>query len=113
LGFFGLPKNRLTLVDSLLADLLQDVRILCVYKCGSSIMESPRVAMLQFYKSEKSYFTESVGKLKEAATKKADESILIQIANKDLVLKVEYHKQCYEKYMCKRFPQLVFHRPKL
>jgi hypothetical protein len=26
---------------------------------------------------------------------------------------VEYHKQCYEKYMCKRFPQLVFHRPKL
>jgi hypothetical protein len=51
------------------------------------------------------------GKLKEAATKKADESILIQIA--DLALKVKYHKQCYEKYMCKRFPQLVFHRPKL
>jgi hypothetical protein len=63
---------RKHLVDSLLADLLQDVRILCVYKCGSSIMESPRVAMLQFCKSEKSYFTESVGKLKEAATKKAD-----------------------------------------
>ena len=53
------------------------------------------------------------GKLKEAATKKADESILIQIADKDLALKVKYHKQCYEKYMCKRFPQLVFHRPKL
>jgi hypothetical protein len=32
--------------------------------------------------------------------------ILIQIA--DLALKVEYHKQCDEKYMCKRFPQLVF-----
>ena len=76
-------------------------------------MESPRVALLQFCKSEKSYFTESVGKLKEAATKKADESILIQIADKDLALKVKYHKQCYEKYMCKRFPQLVFYRPKL
>jgi hypothetical protein len=49
------------------------------------------------------------GKLKEAATKKADESIaLIQIADKDLALKVKYHKQCYEKNMCKRFPQLVF-----
>ena len=35
------------------------------------------------------------GKLKEAATKKADESILIQIADKDLALKVKYHKQCY------------------
>ena len=53
------------------------------------------------------------GKLKEAATKKADESILIQIADKDLALKVKYHKQYYEKNMCKRFPQLVFHRPKL
>ena len=53
------------------------------------------------------------GKLKEAATKKADESILSQIVDKDLALKVKYHKQCYEKYMCKRFPQLVFHRPKL
>ena len=30
------------------------------------------------------------GKLKEAATKKADESILIQIADKDLALKVKY-----------------------
>jgi hypothetical protein len=40
------------------------------------------------------------GKLKEAATKKADESILFQIADKDLALKVKYHKQCYEKYMC-------------
>ncbi len=39
------------------------------------------------------------GKLKEAATKKADESILIQIADKDLVaLEVKYHKRCYEKY---------------
>ena len=51
--------------------------------------------------------------LKEAATNKADESILTQIADKDLALKVKYHKQCYEKYMCKRFPQLVFHWPKL
>ena len=54
--------------------------------------------------------TEDGGKLKEAATKKVDESILIQIADRDLALKVKYHKQCYEKYMCKRFPQLVFHR---
>ena len=46
------------------------------------------------------------GKLKEAATKKADESILIQIADKDLALKVKYHKQCYEKYMCKGFHNL-------
>ena len=39
------------------------------------------------------------GKLKEAATKKADESILIQIADKDLVaLEVKYHKRCYETY---------------
>ena len=53
------------------------------------------------------------GKLKEAATKKADESILSQIVDNDLALKVKYHKQCYEKYMCKRFPQLVFHRPRL
>ena len=35
------------------------------------------------------------GKLKEATAKKADESILIQIADKDLALKVKYHKQCY------------------
>ena len=54
------------------------------------------------------------GKLKEATTKKADESILSQFVDKDLALKVKYHKQCYEKYMmCKRFPQLVFHRPRL
>ena len=39
------------------------------------------------------------GKLKEAATRKADESILIQIADKDMVaLEVKYHKRCYEKY---------------
>ncbi|XP_028419097.1 uncharacterized protein LOC114544759 [Dendronephthya gigantea] len=67
-------------------------------------------------KREKSYFTESKskkrkldklvsaetvdgGKLKEAATRKNDESVLIQIANKDMVaLEVKYHKRCYEKY---------------
>ena len=39
------------------------------------------------------------GKLKEAATRKADESILLHIANKDMVaLEVKYHKRCYEKY---------------
>ena len=39
------------------------------------------------------------GKLKEAATRKADESILIQIADKDMVaFEVKYHKRCYEKY---------------
>ena len=32
-------------------------------------------------------------KLKEAATKKADESILIEIADKDLALKVKYLKK--------------------
>ena len=38
------------------------------------------------------------GKLEEAATRKADESILIQIADKDMVaLEVKYHKRCYEK----------------
>ena len=39
------------------------------------------------------------GKLREAAIKKADESILIEIANRDAVaLEVKYHKRCYEKY---------------
>ena len=26
---------------------------------------------------------------------------------------MKYHKQCYEKYTCKRFPQLVFDKPKV
>ena len=82
--------------------------------------------------------TEDGGKLKETATRKADESILIQIADKDMVaLEVKYHK-CYENTHCsldtacsqlerkmkskstnmkshlsacvfKRFPQLMFH----
>jgi hypothetical protein len=39
------------------------------------------------------------GKLREAATRKSDESLLIHIADKDLVaLEVKYHKRCYEKY---------------
>ena len=39
------------------------------------------------------------GKLREAATRKSEESILIQIADKDLIaLEVKYHKRCYEKY---------------
>ena len=39
------------------------------------------------------------GKLREAATKKDDQSILLQIANKDMVaLEVKYHKRCYDKY---------------
>ena len=45
--------------------------------------------------------TETVdgGKLREAATRKSDESLLIHIADKDLVaLEVKYHKRCYEKY---------------
>ena len=38
-------------------------------------------------------------KLREAATKKDDQSILLQIANKDMVaLEVKYHKRCYDKY---------------
>ena len=37
--------------------------------------------------------------LKDAATRKANEIILIQIADKDIVaLEVKYHKRCYEKY---------------
>lgn len=50
---------------------------------------------------DKSVSAETVhgGKLREAATRKADESILIQISYKDLVaLEVKYHKRCYEKY---------------
>ena len=39
------------------------------------------------------------GRLREAATKKGDESILLQIAGKDCVaLEVKYHKRCYKKY---------------
>ena len=39
------------------------------------------------------------GKLKEAATRKADEGILIQIAEKDMIaVEVKYHKCCHEKY---------------
>ena len=39
------------------------------------------------------------GKLREAATKKDDQSILLQIANKDMVTsEVKYHKRCYDKY---------------
>ena len=39
------------------------------------------------------------GKLREAATKKDDQSILLQIANNDMVaLEVKYHKCCYDKY---------------
>ena len=39
------------------------------------------------------------GKLMEAATKKDDQSILVQIANKDMVaLEVRYHTRCYDKY---------------
>ena len=38
-------------------------------------------------------------KLKEAAGRKAGESILLQIADKDKVaLEVKFHKRCYEKY---------------
>ena len=39
------------------------------------------------------------GKLREATTKKDYQSILLQIANKDMVaLEVKYHKRCYDKY---------------
>ena len=39
------------------------------------------------------------GKPKETATRKADESILIQIADKDTVaLEVKYHQCCCKKY---------------
>lgn len=39
------------------------------------------------------------GKLREAAIRKSDERILIQISDKDLIaLEVKYHKRCYEKY---------------
>ena len=45
--------------------------------------------------------TENRGELKETATSKADESILIQIADKDMVaLEVKYHKCCYENTHC-------------
>ena len=36
--------------------------------------------------------------LREAATRKIDESVLIQITNKDAeALEVKYHKRCYQK----------------
>ena len=39
------------------------------------------------------------GRLREAATTKGDESILLQIADKDCVaLEVKYHKRCYQGY---------------
>ena len=39
------------------------------------------------------------GKLREAATKKDDQNILLQIANKGMVaLEVKFHKRCYDKY---------------
>ena len=45
--------------------------------------------------------TEDGGKLKETATRKADEIILIQIADKDMVaLEVKYNKCCYENTHC-------------
>ena len=38
---------------------------------------------------------------KKLQTRKADESILIQIADKDMVaLEVKYHKCCYENTHC-------------
>jgi hypothetical protein len=65
--------------------------------------------MVFFIIQEKMVSAETVGgKLREAATKKADESILIQIADKDLALKVKYHKQCYEKYCVKGFHNLFY-----
>ena len=41
--------------------------------------------------------------------------ILIQIADKDLVaLEVKYHKHVTKSTQpCKRFPQLLFHKPKV
>ena len=37
------------------------------------------------------------GKLRQAATRKSDQSILVQIADKDLIaLEVKYHKRCYQ-----------------
>ena len=43
--------------------------------------------------------TISAGRLREAATIKSDESILIHIADKDCAaLEVKYHKQCYKQY---------------
>ena len=39
------------------------------------------------------------GRLREAATRKGDESILLQIADKDCVaLEVKYHRRCYQQY---------------
>ena len=39
------------------------------------------------------------GRLREAATRKGDESIILHIADKDCVaLEVKYHKRCYQRY---------------
>ena len=39
------------------------------------------------------------GKLREAATAKNDQKILVHILDKDCVaLEVKYHKRCYERY---------------
>ena len=39
------------------------------------------------------------GLLREAAMKKSDASVLLEIADKDCVaLEVKYHKRCYEQY---------------
>ena len=39
------------------------------------------------------------GRLREAAKRKSDDTILLQIGNLDCVeLEVKYHKQCYEGY---------------
>ena len=39
------------------------------------------------------------GRLREAATRKGDESIILHIAHKDCVaLEVKYHRRCYQRY---------------
>ena len=39
------------------------------------------------------------GRLREEATRKWDERILLQIADKDCVaLEVKYHRRCYQRY---------------
>lgn len=43
--------------------------------------------------------TENAGLLREAATAKNDEQILLQIRNKDCVaIEVRYHQKCYKNY---------------
>jgi hypothetical protein len=45
--------------------------------------------------------TIDAGKLREAATRKDDQQILIRIADKDCVaLEVKYHRSCYRNYTC-------------